>query len=248
MNGPKQLHADAPQMILAGLQKQSLIDFPDRISCVVFVSGCNFACPYCHNPELARGRFPERITLDQLTAFLAPRRSLLDGVVISGGEPTLSPGLEHLCRAIREQGLAVKLDTNGSRPEVLGRMIREGLVDYLAMDLKTAMARYGPPLIPPDAAAALRRSLGRSIRLIMTCGLDYEFRTTCLRPFVDEALITEMARSIEGARRYILQPFRDVSLLNPAFFANRFPGFTPPEMERLRAAASPFVAHCRIRS
>lgn len=234
-------------MILAGLQKQSLIDFPDRISCVVFVTGCNFTCPFCHNPELARGRFPERITLDQLQAFLAPRRTLLDGVVISGGEPTLAPGLVDLCRAIREQGLAVKLDTNGSRPEVLARLIQKGLVDYVAMDLKTTMARYGPPLVPAEEAAPLRHSLGQSIRLIMTSGLDYEFRTTCLRPFVDAQMITQMARCIAGARRYILQPFKDVSLLHPAFFANVSPGFAPHEMERLRAAAGPFVAQCQIR-
>ncbi|MBI5062398.1 MAG: anaerobic ribonucleoside-triphosphate reductase activating protein [Desulfatitalea sp.] len=235
-------------MILAGLQKSSLIDFPDKIGCVVFVTGCNFACPFCHNPELARGRYPQRITPDQLLAFLEPRSSLLDGVVISGGEPTLSPGLMALCRAIRGLGLAIKLDTNGSRPEVLAQLIQERLVDYIAMDLKTDVARYGPPLVAAEEAGPIRTHLYRSIRGIMTSGLDYEFRTTCLKPFVDEEIIINIARTIEGARRYVLQPFRDISLLDPGFFTGQAPGFTPLEMERLRAAAAPRVAACIIRS
>ncbi|MBR9981399.1 MAG: anaerobic ribonucleoside-triphosphate reductase activating protein, partial [Desulfatitalea sp.] len=130
-------------MILAGLQKNSLIDFPGRVSCVAFVTGCNFACPYCHNPMLARGAYPQRITVPQLLDFLLPRRKLIDGVVISGGEPTLHPGLPDLCRAIRNAGMAVKLDTNGSRPAVLDRLIHLGLVDFVAMDIKTAPASYG---------------------------------------------------------------------------------------------------------
>lgn len=239
-------------MILAGLQKTSLIDFPDKICCVVFVTGCNFTCPFCHNPELARGRFPQRITLDQFLAFLEPRRSLLDGVTISGGEPTLSPDLAALCRAIRGLGLAVKLDTNGSRPQVLARLIEERLVDYIAMDLKTDLSHYGPPLVPAGEAsptgADLRQSIHQSIKLIMASGLDYEFRTTCVRPFVDEKIIINIAQAIQGARRYVLQPFRDVSLLAPTFFAGRAAGFTPIEMEALRAGAAPWVATCLIRA
>ncbi|MBI5552341.1 MAG: anaerobic ribonucleoside-triphosphate reductase activating protein [Desulfobacterales bacterium] len=235
-------------MILAGIQKTSLIDFPDKISCVVFVTGCNFTCPFCHNPELARGRFPQRITLDQLLAFLEPRRMLLDGVVISGGEPTLSPGLATLCRAIREMGLSVKLDTNGSRPEVLARLIEEGLLDYIAMDLKTDLSHYGPPLVAAEEAGPIRASLRRSIHLIMTSGLDHEFRTTCVRPFVDANIIINIAQAIQGARRYVLQPFRDVSLLDPVFLASQAPGFTPSEMEQLKTVAAPIVAQCFIRS
>ena len=239
-------------MILAGLQKTSLIDFPDKIGCVVFVTGCNFTCPFCHNPELARGRFPQRITPDQLLAFLEPRRTLLEGVVISGGEPTLSPGLATLCRAIRGLDLAVKLDTNGSRPEVLARLIEEGLLDTIAMDVKTDLPHYAPPLIAAEEVgsigAGLRQSIQQSIHLIMTSGLDYEFRTTCVRPFVDEKIIIDIAQAIQGARRYALQPFRDVSLLDPTFFAGQAPGFSPSEMEQLRAAAAPMVAQCFIRS
>jgi pyruvate formate lyase activating enzyme len=235
-------------MILAGLQKSSLIDFPDKICCVVFVTGCNFTCPFCHNPELARGRFPQRITPDQLLAFLEPRRTLLEGVTISGGEPTLAPGLATLCRAIRGLGLAVKLDTNGSRPEVLARLIEERLLDYIAMDIKTDLAHYGPPLVAAEEAKPIGASLRQSIQRIMASGLDYEFRTTCVRPFVDENSIIDIARAIQGARRYVLQPFRDVSLLDPLFFAGQAGGFSPSEMERLRAAAAPMVARCHIRS
>lgn len=230
-------------MVIAGLQKNSLIDFPGKIASVVFVTGCNFACPFCHNPELARGRYPQRITVDQLLAFLAPRRSLLDGVVISGGEPTLAAGLADLCHCLRGLDLAVKLDTNGSRPDVLDRLFSRHLVDYVAMDIKTALEGYAPPLAPLQ----VRPKIARSIRLIMDSGLDYEFRTTCVRPFVDETIITAMAREIQGARHYILQPFRQQHLLDPAYFDDSDAAFCQQGMARLQALAAPWVQRCSIR-
>ncbi|MFZ1984555.1 MAG: anaerobic ribonucleoside-triphosphate reductase activating protein [Desulfatitalea sp.] len=238
-------------MILAGLQKISLIDFPDKISCVVFVTGCKFACPFCHNPELARGRYPQRLTTDQIIEFLQLRGRLLDGVVVSGGEPTLAPGLADLCSAIRALGLAVKLDTNGSRPEVLAHLIDTHLIDFVAMDIKTDVARYGPPLVAAGESTRIgsniHQSIRQSIRLIMASDLAYEFRTTCVRPFVDEGIIVEIARAIEGARRYVLQTFRPISLLDPAFFDGLNPGFTPDGMQRLKAEAAPWVGECSIR-
>lgn len=230
-------------MIIAGLQKNSLIDFPGKIAAVVFVTGCNFACPFCHNPDLARGDYPQRIAIDQLLAFLRPRRSLLDGVVISGGEPTLAPGLADLCLCLRELELAVKLDTNGSRPDVLGHLIAEHLLDYVAMDLKTPPGAYAPPLAPERMGP----KIGQSIRLIMDSNLDHEFRTTCVRPFVDETLITAMACEIQGARRYILQPFRGEHLLDPGYFDHGDPSFSSEEMVRLQALAAPWVQECSIR-
>ena len=111
-------------LTIAGLQKTSLIDFPGKVSCVVFLTGCNFKCPYCHNPDLALGRYPARMAMTELSAFLARRLTLLDGVVITGGEPTLHAELPVLCRHIRDMGLAVKLDTNGTHPQMLGELIR----------------------------------------------------------------------------------------------------------------------------
>ena len=190
-------------MIIGGVQKISLIDFPGRISCVLFLTGCNFHCPYCHNPELARG-FPADdllITPDQFFAFLESRRSLLDGVVISGGEPTLQDDLPAVCAAVKNLGFPVKLDTNGCRPHVIRHLVTEGLVDYVAMDIKTDPRRYFPVFQSEDGQETLRES----IRIIMASAPSYEFRTTCARPITDEVVIDAIARSIEGADRYVLQ-------------------------------------------
>jgi pyruvate formate lyase activating enzyme len=227
----------------AGLQKTSLIDFPGRVSCVVFLSGCNFSCPYCHNPELARGQFPERLPMTDLIGFLTRRRSLLDGVVISGGEPTLWPDLDALCRAVRDLGLAVKLDTNGSRPEVLKALIRADLVDYIAMDLKTAPQHYGPPLCAENAGPAVLHS----IDIIMTSGVDYEFRTTCVGPFVDDARIQSMALAIQGARRFILQTFNPSKTLDPGYGEGTHPDLSRKQMQSLQKLAAPLVQMCAIR-
>ncbi len=231
-------------MILAGLHKTSLIDFPGKISCVAFVTGCNFTCPFCHNPELARGTYPQQIPLAQFIEFIAPRRKLLDGVVITGGEPTLNPKLAELCRAIRNVNLSIKLDTNGSRPKVLEQLLERRLVDYVAMDIKTPLAEYHPLLAKREVVAALRSS----IRLIMERAPDYEFRTTCVRPFVDHHKIIDIAHAISGARRYVLQQFKSANMLQPHFFENQTPEISSREIDHFRKTAAPLVQECLIRN
>lgn len=248
---PKKVGGDGdqvPSLPLAGLQKTSLIDFPGKIAAVVFLTGCNFRCPYCHNPELALGRMPEPRppeirSIDTLISFLAQRRTLLEGVVISGGEPTLCPHLAELCRAIRRLGLAVKLDTNGSRPEVLAQLIREGLVDFVAMDIKTDPRRYGPPL----AGVEDGRRVGRSIHLLLSTSVAHEFRTTCVRPFIDEATLHTIAQVIQGARQYSLQTFSARPLLSPDFWQGETPGYSAQEMQQLQAVVAPYVESCLLR-
>jgi pyruvate formate lyase activating enzyme len=232
-------------MSIAGLQKTSLIDYPGLVSCVLFLTGCNFTCPYCHNPELARGRLPAggAMPLADLVAFLEERRGFLDAVVITGGEPTLSADLVDLCRAIKSLGYRLKLDTNGSRPQVLARLLETGLVDYLAMDLKSLPEAYAPHLSPRPCA----RALTDSIRIIRTSGLPHEFRTTCVRPFVDLDRIAAMARCIAGAPLYALQALQTESLLNPDFFAASPGPFSPSEMAQLRTLAAPYVQRCILR-
>jgi pyruvate formate lyase activating enzyme len=232
-------------MSIAGLQKTSLIDYPGLVSCVVFLTGCNFACPYCHNPDLARGDLPAggAMALDDFVAFLEQRRGFLDAVVITGGEPTLSGDLVEICRAIKSLGFLLKLDTNGSRPQVVARLLEAGLVDYLAMDLKTLPEEYAPHLSPRPCAEALTDS----IRIIQASGLAHEFRTTCVRPFVDQDRIAAMARRISGAPLYALQALQTESLLNPDFFQPLPAPFSPSEMEQLRAAAAPYVQRCILR-
>jgi pyruvate formate lyase activating enzyme len=213
------------------------------VSCVVFLTGCNFTCPYCHNPELARGQFPERIKLNALLAFLEQRRRFLDGVVISGGEPTLWNGLAALCRAVRGLGLPVKLDTNGSRPDTVKALIRDGLVDYIAMDLKTDPELYGPPLCAEKTGPAILKS----IAAIMSSDVDYEFRTTCVQPFVTEAKIRRMAMAVRGARRFILQGFNSSKTLDSAYLHSSPSGPPMEQMQSLRQLADPFVESCSIR-
>lgn len=231
-------------MVVAGLQKNSLIDYPGKISAVVFISGCNFSCPYCHNPELARGDYPQRIPLNELLEFLSRRRILLDGVVITGGEPTIWRHLADLCMAVRDLNLSVKLDTNGSRPEVLRKMIADGLVDYIAMDIKSSLERYAPPLCDRSVGPKVKQS----IQILMESAVDYEFRTTCAPPFVDEAILGKIALEIQNARRYILQPLRRETVLNPNFFnENPESSFSKEQMDRFQTVISPLVPSCSIR-
>jgi len=185
-------------MYIGGLQKSSLIDYPGKLSSVIFFSGCNFDCPYCHNPELARGcaTCPGDLTIANICDFLKQRQGFLDGVVVSGGEPTLQNDLADFCKRVKGFGYPLKLDTNGSRPRVLEHLIDEKLVDYVAMDLKTDPVLYKSYIksdCGPDPILA-------SIRILMESGIDYEFRTTCVKPIVTLETIENMSHLIQGAR------------------------------------------------
>ena len=231
-------------MFLAGLQKNSFIDYPGKISCVLFTTGCNFICPYCHNADLARGEYPQQLGLDEITAFLQSRQGMLEGVVITGGEPTLHDWLVDLCRTIKSLSYPVKLDTNGSRPDVLAHLLQKELVDFVAMDLKAPLEAYGPFCRPPR----IREKLSESIRHIMESSPDYEFRTTCAAPFSTSRSIETIARTIEGARCYVLQKFnRRAACLDPEFNRRQDPTIFADEMKRFRSLAAPFVQRCIIR-
>ena len=232
-------------MILGGLQKHSLIDYPGKVSCVCFLPGCNFDCPYCHNPDLVRKNMTRLSPLDEegLCGFLEARKAFLDGVVISGGEPTLHKELPSLCRKVKAMGYAVKLDTNGSRPEVIKNLIDENLVDYIAVDVKTDPSLY--PLLVKKGFD--RASLLSSIRMVMQWGGDYEFRTTCVRPFVDGRVVEKIAALIQGASLYALQRFRGNELLHPEYFRGIDPAYDLEEMERLKCVAEPWVKQCILR-
>jgi len=232
-------------MRIGGVLKHSFIDYPGKLSCVVFLAGCNFYCPYCHNPQLTGdpGRSPAVVAAEDVFVFLDQRRGLLDGVVISGGEPTLQPGLPDFCARIKRLGYSVKLDTNGSRPQMLSRLIREGLVDYMAMDIKTDPERYEGRI----CGRCDRSALFASIHLIMESTLDYEFRTTCAKPLVTPDTVERIARLIRGCRRYVLQPFKAATLLHPDFFSEYDPASSPAEIDRLKRIAAPWVQTCLVR-
>ena len=232
-------------MLLGGLQKNSLIDYPGKVSCVLFVSGCNFDCPYCHNPDLVKGSSRPTSSLDVTAAydFLETRKGFLDGVVISGGEPTLQKGLVALCERVKDMGYPVKLDTNGSRPQVITQLIDNGLVDYIAMDIKTDVFHYSPLIknhIDPD-------DLFASIRIIMESALAYEFRTTCVKPLVNAHVIQNIVKNIKGAMLYALQRFNHTEILHPEFFQENGAGHDDGELMHLRSIAEPWVNRCIVR-
>ncbi|HEX9911363.1 MAG TPA: anaerobic ribonucleoside-triphosphate reductase activating protein [Desulfatiglandales bacterium] len=230
-------------MIIGGLQKTSLIDFPGKVSCVCFVSGCNFRCPYCHNPDLVH--HPGNAFLDEKSFldFVRERQGFLDGVVISGGEPTLQNDLPAFASRIKREGYAVKLDTNGSHPQMIRDLLEKRLLDYVAMDIKTDPSLY--PLfmkrgIDPDCIRS-------SIKLIMASGIPYEFRTTCVRPIVDVEAVETIGRLIQGCFLYVLQNFSQVRVLQPDFFKNRQAGYDQEEMMHLKSIAEPWVGKCIVR-
>jgi pyruvate formate lyase activating enzyme len=182
--------------------------------------------------------------MEEILDYLDRRRDFLEGVVISGGEPTIQPGLVKLCTIIRRLGYPVKLDTNGSRPGMLERLIQAKLVDYVAMDVKTHPLLYRHHLKSScDPAAFLE-----SIRMIIDSGIDHEFRTTCVHPIVSPGIIDAIARLIGGARRFVLQRFRHSEILRPDFFrSGHSHPYTRSELGQLKAIASPLVASCCVR-
>ncbi|MBT8331535.1 MAG: anaerobic ribonucleoside-triphosphate reductase activating protein [Deltaproteobacteria bacterium] len=232
-------------MNIGGLLKNSMIDYPGKVSCGIFLTGCNFDCPYCHNPELVRGRTRHTAEFDpdSIYRFIETRKGFLDGVVISGGEPTLQADLSDLCRDVKEMGYSVKLDTNGSRPRVLKRLIAEGLVDYIAMDLKTDPVEYATYIQSECNVNAILSS----IEIIMNSAIAYEFRTTCVKPIVTAREIENICRLIEGARMYALQRFHKSELLHPEFFKETNYEYSDAELEQLQAVAEPWVEQCLIR-
>lgn len=199
-------------MNIAGLQKMTLLDFPGKVACTVFLQGCNFRCPFCHNSDLLGGSGPEGMTGEAFLAFLEKRRGILDGVCITGGEPTLQPELEQLLRDIKALGYPVKLDTNGSRPEVLKHLVAEGLVDYVAMDIKNCPARYAETA---GMNPALFAPLEESVRYLLSGAVDYEFRTTVAAQLHDADDFTAIGQWLTAldpqnqAKRFFLQCYMD---------------------------------------
>ncbi len=213
-------------MIIGGLQKFSLADFPGKASAIVFVRGCNFRCPYCHNPELVDpSRFVAAIPEDEVFAFLQTRVSRLQGVVITGGEPTIYPDLPETLKRIKAIGFQVKLDTNGSNPDLLERMISERLVDSVSMDVKAPLSSYLRIVRTPVSTEDIRRS----IRLIIESGIGHEMRTTYLDSLLSTDDMREIGELVRGCMRFSIQPFRPTKALEPDLLEEK-----SPTMDKLR--------------
>jgi pyruvate formate lyase activating enzyme len=191
-------------MKIGGFQKVSLIDYPGRISAVVFTQGCNLRCPFCHNPELVDpARFEDLIPEAEILSFLEKRKGRLDAVVITGGEPTLQPELTPFTIHLKAMGYRIKLDTNGTLPSLLEEMLDRKLLDYVAMDIKAPLERYSEVTnTKTDGQRILK-----SISLIMGSGIDYEFRTTAVKSLLGPGDLEEIGRLVPGAKRFVLQKF-----------------------------------------
>ena len=193
-------------MKIHGLQKMTLLDFPGHVACTVFTGGCDLRCPFCHNFELVDGTAPAMMEEEELLSFLEKRRGLLDGVAFTGGEPCLQKNLPELMRKIREMGFAIKLDTNGNHPDMLEKMISEGLVDYVAMDIKNSPEKYA---VTCGLETLGLTKIRQSVEILKSGRVDYEFRTTVVAQFHEENDFRLIGQWLRGAKRYFLQSFTD---------------------------------------
>ncbi|NCC95692.1 MAG: anaerobic ribonucleoside-triphosphate reductase activating protein [Synergistales bacterium] len=227
-------------MIIGGIRKTTLIDYPGKIASMVFTVGCNFACPWCHNG----GLLTQGDTIDQgdVMDFLRSRKRLIDGVVVSGGEPTLQPDLEEFLMEIKGLDLLVKLDTNGSSPEILGHLLEKGLLDYVAMDVKAPLEDYERVA----GVGGFEESVKASIDLIMNLSPDYEFRTTFVPGLHDSNSAIGIAKLIQGAKIHYLQYFRPVgTILSESYRSSR--PMTETELKGYAELISPYVKEVKCR-
>ena len=210
-------------MDIHGLQKMTLLDYPGKVACTVFLGGCDFRCPFCHNGELVEDPGPAQMDEAGLLEFLRRRRGLLDGVCITGGEPLLRPDLAGPLKAIKDLGFLVKLDTNGTHPHRLRELVEAGLVDYVAMDVKNSPERYAETVgLEKLDLAPIRES----VDYLLSGAVDYEFRTTVVKQFHDEGSFRAIGLWLAGAKRYFLQSFVDRDTVLRA-------GLTPCSKEEL---------------
>lgn len=229
-------------MLIFGLQKMTLLDYPGLVACTVFTGGCNFRCPFCHNASLV---LPERMVpgedMERTLAFLEKRRGLLDGVVLTGGEPLLQPDAADFLRRVRAMGYQIKLDTNGSFPDRLRALVEEGLVDHVAMDIKNS-----PDLYPRTTGLAMLdiSAIERSKNFLLENYVNYEFRTTAVRGLHTAESLTEAARWIAGAQAYYLQQYKDSGdLIAPGGLR----AFSDDEMRALLRAVRSVVPAAELR-
>ena len=226
-------------MNISGIQKMTLLDFPGRCACTVFFSGCNLRCPFCHNASLVLDNPAPAMTEGDFFTFLKKRKGLLDGVCVTGGEPTLRKDLPDFIRKIKEMGYLVKLDTNGSNPKMLNELLSENLPDYVAMDIKNCPDRYAATCGGPDILPHVEECLD----LLRNSPVEWELRTTCVKPFHDCDAMEAIGKWLRGTEHYYLQAFVDSGDL----VGSGISGFTKEEMEALCQAVLPYIPTTRLR-
>lgn len=231
-------------MKIAGLQKLSLLDYPENIACVVFTRGCNLRCPYCHNPELAD---PERyqgedMPLEIFWKFLQSRKSFLDGVCITGGEPTLQPDLEEFTEGLRDMGYKVKLDTNGSQPEVLEKLLKKKLLDYVAMDVKVPLEKYKTVM----GFNGDHTCIGTSIDILEGSSIEHEFRTTVVPGIHSSEDIEIIGNQLDGAELFFIQNFRPSKHIEPKM--TEMKGFSRIMLDNFKDILEKHITNVYIRN
>jgi pyruvate formate lyase activating enzyme len=231
-------------MIIGGLQKLTLIDFPGKLACTVFCIGCTFRCPWCYSSELV---LPEKIKLQPKISekdffdFLKKRKGLLEGVCVCGGEPTINKDLPDFIKKIKKMGFLVKLDTNGSNPEMLKKLIDEKLIDYVAMDIKSVKEKYSKAI----GKKVDIKKIQKSINILKKGNVDYEFRTTILPKIHPKKDIIKIAEWIQGAKAYYLQQFRPEKTIDPKF--KKLKPYPEEELIEIQKEISQFFEVCQIR-
>lgn len=227
-------------MRIHGFQKLTLLDFPGFVACTVFTGGCNFRCPFCHNAPLVLLE-DEALAEDEVLSLLQKRRGLLDGVCISGGEPLLQPDIGDFMKKLRAMGYKIKLDTNGSFPQKLRALVEEGLVDMVAMDIKNSPEKYAETVGVPGFDVG---PVKESAAFLMEGRVDFEFRTTVVKPLHEAEDFEKIGRWLPGAPKYYLQQFRDSGAL---LSAEGLGAYTEEEMQIFAEAAKPFIPHTYLR-
>ena len=227
-------------MKIGGFLKLSTIDYPGKVSSVIFTQGCNFACPYCHNYKLIH---EEGKLIDNcyVISTIYKRRALIDAVTISGGEPTIQSGLSEMCQELKDMGLQVKLDTNGSNPAILQSLIDNHLVDFVSMDIKTPIDDYC--FAPKDFSPQIKKS----IEILLGSPVDYEFRTTCVSPFVCKENAARIGQDIKGAKKMVLQQARSHDVFSPIFFTGEGRILSLGEIMKIQEIINPYVELCEVR-
>ncbi|MBR9690607.1 anaerobic ribonucleoside-triphosphate reductase activating protein [Candidatus Woesearchaeota archaeon] len=227
---------------IKGFMKTSLLDYPGKIASVVFLPKCNFHCGFCHNKELVLD--DTRLVpfeIDTILDFLKSKKKWVDGVVITGGEPTLHKGIGDFCKAVKKLGFAVKLDTNGTNPKMLKQLIDEKLVDYVAMDIKTSKEKY-------EKAASVKvniKIIEESMRILKCSDVEYEFRTTVLPGIVDEKDMEKIGKWIKGAKRFYIQQFVPIKTLNDSFM--KVEPYSHSVLHSMCQTARKYVDECGVR-
>ena len=229
-------------MQIKGLQKLTLLDYPERTACTVFLGGCNLRCPFCHNASLVLPeKLGESIPEDELFAFLRSRVGKIEGVCISGGEPTLWRDLPDFIKEIKSLGFLVKLDTNGTNPDMLKELIETRLIDYVAMDIKSSLDGYGEAVGLSDFDTS---DIERSVEILRRGEVDYEFRTTVVLGLHTEENLEKIAKWLVGEKKYFLQSFED----SGDIIKNGFSGYSKAEMEAFLEKVCKFIPLAQIRN